>query len=132
MNSPWACDIADQSSQAFAREGIFSAFNRNKEPKQEIAAEESNRSDGSSNEEQPYIFEKAASLAEEFREDIGSLRAMLAGWGIKLPEFRFHENNAELMRFAFTTGLATARTPSERWKLLIDRHSCRSFLIDFL
>lgn len=73
------------------------------------------RAEGSSNEEQPYNFEKAASLAEEHREDMLSLSALLSLWGVQLPESRFRENNAELMRFAFTTGLATARTPAERW-----------------
>ena len=106
--------IADHSSQAFARDGIFSAFNRSNEP-QQSAAEAFNRSESTGNEEQPYTFEKAASLAEEFREDINSLRCMLARWGVRLPESRFRENNAELMRFSFTTGLATAGSPAERW-----------------
>ena len=107
------CGIADHSSQAFARD-FFSTFNRSRESQQR-AAEATDCSENTSNGEQPYSFEKAASLAEEFREDINSLGVMLARWGVKLPESRFHENNAELMRFSFTTGLATAGSPAERW-----------------
>lgn len=59
-------------------------------------------------------YEKAALLAEEFREELERLRRMLEEQGIHLPSSRFTSNNAELMRFAYTTGLTAARNMAER------------------
>ena len=69
--------------------------------------------DGRANSQHSY--EKAASLAEEYREDLQRLRAVLHAKGVNLPASRFGDNNAELMRFAFTTGLTAAESQAERY-----------------
>lgn len=70
--------------------------------------------DKSGKQKRIYPYDKAASLAEEFREDLENLKTLLEQQGVQLPKSRFYENNAELMRFAFTTGLTTAESPAER------------------
>lgn len=59
-------------------------------------------------------YDKAESLAEEYREELKLLRTMLDERGVSLPAERFGSNNVELMRFAYTTGLTIAQSNAER------------------
>lgn len=64
--------------------------------------------------EPKHVFEKAADLAETYREDMEAIKRSLDKLEVELPQNRFTENNAEIWRFAYTMGLAYAKSPSER------------------
>ena len=59
-------------------------------------------------------YPKAADQAEAYQEDMQDILSRLQSEQIALPADRFLENNAEIWRFAYTLGLSTAKTATER------------------
>ena len=60
-------------------------------------------------------FDKAASMAQAFPEELAALRKRLQDMGVPLSSDRFGSSNTELMRFAYTLGLCDAQTQLQRY-----------------
>lgn len=52
----------------------------------------------------------------EYPEIAKAIQKLLDERGIRLPACHFHTPDVELVRYAITVGLLTARTPDERYQ----------------